>query len=468
MSIIESLILNTADDGSVKPSNGSKGNFLLDLMKTYKDNPEELTKLFKNLNLNEKDLDKITLQDKDAQSLKKLIDDLKQSLKEEKTANLKDFPKPDIKNSKEKLNEKIVKDIKTDSTESEILKKLINETPISNKELEDKINKLFTDNKKNESDNSSENIAELINSNPNTSLSTDKNALEEKIVNVTKKMITSQQTLENIKFSENDVKEFKEIKTFKELVDFANKKELNISKIVISYEKNPPKQNIQQFLPKNKIALKTDKLNSLKKDLKFNNKNTVSKETPKNILSSLIKQTKDTLKPEEQLNINALKDTVADNKEKHTQSRNVKTDSITQNSGFSVDQLKQNIHKAKQSIQHFSSRLKEAIDNYKPPISKLSMELHPKELGKVEVTLVHRGDNLQIQINSNNTAVSFLHSQQQELRQNLINMGFTDVNMSFNQQQDQGNKEYRQNQKFGNNNSEENDELIIEIPYQYA
>ena len=96
------------------------------------------------------------------------------------------------------------------------------------------------------------------------------------------------------------------------------------------------------------------------------------------------------------------------------------------------------------------------------------MELHPKELGKVEVTIVHRGDNLQIQINSNNTAVNFLHSGQQELRQNLINMGFTDVNMSFNQNQQQGNKEYKQNQKFSNNQNEDSDELIIEIPYQYA
>jgi len=46
-------------------------------------------------------------------------------------------------------------------------------------------------------------------------------------------------------------------------------------------------------------------------------------------------------------------------------------------------------------------------------------------------------------------------------------MGFSDVNMSFNQQnqQQKGNKEYQQNQKFKQKNE---DELIIEIPYQYA
>jgi hypothetical protein len=46
-------------------------------------------------------------------------------------------------------------------------------------------------------------------------------------------------------------------------------------------------------------------------------------------------------------------------------------------------------------------------------------------------------------------------------------MGFTDVNMSFNQNQQQGNKEYKQNQKFSKND-EKYDEMIIEIPYQYA
>ena len=139
----------------------------------------------------------------------------------------------------------------------------------------------------------------------------------------------------------------------------------------------------------------------------------------------------------------------------------------TQNTQI-ISQLKHNILKAKESLKHFASNLKEAIENYKPPISKLSMQLHPKELGKVEVTLVHRGDNLQIQINSNNTAISFFHSTQQELKQNLINMGFTNVNMNFNQNQQQGNKEYKQNQKFSKNENDEYDEMIIEIPYQYA
>jgi flagellar hook-length control protein FliK len=161
----------------------------------------------------------------------------------------------------------------------------------------------------------------------------------------------------------------------------------------------------------------------------------------------------------------------ADNVNKNSKkdlNNDYKTNNFNIQNSQTVTMLKANILKAKESLKHFTLNLKEAIENYKPPISKLSMELHPKELGKVEVTIVNRGNNLQIQINSNNTAISFFHSTQQELRQNLINMGFTDVNMSFNQNQQQGNKEYKQNQKFFKNENEEYDEMIIEIPYQYA
>jgi flagellar hook-length control protein FliK len=239
-------------------------------------------------------------------------------------------------------------------------------------------------------------------------------------------------------------------------------------------------------LPKQKIELKTSNKNKLSQTKKVS---IVSKKQNLNILTSLIKNNDTFTKKETARHIksdfdmlNANESEKQSNIKSFANNNNDKTEpnlkkdlpelKTDNNSNIQNHQtlttLKTNILKAKESLKHFTSNLKEAVENYKPPVSKLSMELHPKELGKIEVTLVHRGDNLQIQINSNNTAISFFHSTQQELRQNLINMGFTDVNMSFNQNQQQGNKEYRQHQKFSKNENEEYDEMIIEIPYQYA
>ena len=115
------------------------------------------------------------------------------------------------------------------------------------------------------------------------------------------------------------------------------------------------------------------------------------------------------------------------------------------------------------------SSLKEAVENYKPPLTKLSLELHPKELGKVEVVIRHQGENLNIQINTNNTTtINFLTAQQNELKNSLVNMGFTNINMNFNSN-DQNRKHNKQNQ-FQNISeiSNEEDELVIDFTYKYA
>ncbi|EHA0517538.1 flagellar hook-length control protein FliK, partial [Campylobacter coli] len=50
----------------------------------------------------------------------------------------------------------------------------------------------------------------------------------------------------------------------------------------------------------------------------------------------------------------------------------------------------------KETLQHFSQDLKAAMEQYKAPITKLSITLNPHNLGEVEVTLVQRGNNLHI------------------------------------------------------------------------
>ncbi len=97
----------------------------------------------------------------------------------------------------------------------------------------------------------------------------------------------------------------------------------------------------------------------------------------------------------------------------------------------------------KETLQHFSQDLKAAMEQYKAPITKLSITLNPHNLGEVEVTLVQRGNNLHINFNSNTNAMNLFIQNQAEFKNSLINMGFTGLEMNFS---DQGKREQNQNQ----------------------
>ncbi|MGI7863184.1 flagellar hook-length control protein FliK [Campylobacter jejuni] len=98
---------------------------------------------------------------------------------------------------------------------------------------------------------------------------------------------------------------------------------------------------------------------------------------------------------------------------------------------------------SKETLQYFSQDLKEAVDQYKAPITKLSITLNPNNLGEVEVTLIQRGNNLHINFNSNTNAMNLFIQNQAEFKNSLVNMGFTGLEMNFS---DQGKREQNQNQ----------------------
>ncbi len=97
----------------------------------------------------------------------------------------------------------------------------------------------------------------------------------------------------------------------------------------------------------------------------------------------------------------------------------------------------------KETLQHFSQDLKAAMEQYKAPITKLSITLNPHNLGEVEVTLIQRGNNLHINFNSNTNAMNLFIQNQAEFKNSLVNMGFTGLEMNFS---DQGKREQNQNQ----------------------
>lgn len=116
------------------------------------------------------------------------------------------------------------------------------------------------------------------------------------------------------------------------------------------------------------------------------------------------------------------------------------------------------IAQSRETLNHFSQRLKEEIANYKPPFSKLSMELNPQELGKLEITITKKGKELQVNVNANNpNALQAFIQNQSEFKTTLTNIGFNSVELNFSQGDSQQQKERKeeQNQKGNKNGFEE-------------
>ncbi|EFN2905285.1 flagellar hook-length control protein FliK [Campylobacter coli] len=142
------------------------------------------------------------------------------------------------------------------------------------------------------------------------------------------------------------------------------------------------------------------------------------------------------------------------NKETFTQEQTkTHSENIDKNSLDELNSLVKDLNKVtqnnarnitpKETLQYFSQDLKEAVDQYKAPITKLSITLNPNNLGEVEVTLIQRGNNLHINFNSNTNAMNLFIQNQAEFKNSLVNMGFTGLEMNFS---DQGKREQNQNQ----------------------
>ncbi|MGL2489028.1 flagellar hook-length control protein FliK [Helicobacter pylori] len=87
----------------------------------------------------------------------------------------------------------------------------------------------------------------------------------------------------------------------------------------------------------------------------------------------------------------------------------------------------------KETIKHFTQQLKQEIQEYKPPMSKISMDLFPKELGKVEVIIQKVGKNLKVSVISHNNNLQTFLDNQQDLKNSLNALGFEGVDLSFSQ-----------------------------------
>ncbi len=122
---------------------------------------------------------------------------------------------------------------------------------------------------------------------------------------------------------------------------------------------------------------------------------------------------------------------ISENKEKTKE-----TNSSTQNAqnAQASDKTSENKSTApKETIKHFTQQLKQEIQEYKPPMSRISMDLFPRELGKVEVIIQKVGKNLKVSVISHNNSLQTFLDNQQDLKNSLNALGFEGVDLSFSQ-----------------------------------
>ncbi|MFP6095116.1 flagellar hook-length control protein FliK [Helicobacter pylori] len=122
---------------------------------------------------------------------------------------------------------------------------------------------------------------------------------------------------------------------------------------------------------------------------------------------------------------------ISDNKEK-TKETNNSTQNV-QNTQASDKTSENKSIAPKETIKHFTQQLKQEIQEYKPPMSKISMDLFPRELGKVEVVIQKVGKNLKVSVISHNNSLQTFLDNQQDLKNSLNALGFEGVDLSFSQ-----------------------------------
>ena len=269
--------------------------------------------------------------------------------------------------------------------------------------------------------------------------------------------------LQDIKPSNNDIKIPKEILTqpiFKEI----SKKQFSTQQLIqaretkeISSKTKTPKsradETLSSLLSGDKVKKSVSKETT---DISITSTKVATPESKNNItkgLESLLFQQSD--------------ETSTDAHDTSDSSTTTKTDSLA--SVHKAESLEVKLNEAKQMIKYLSHDVKQAIDDYKSPFTRIKVQLNPQKLGEVDLTVVQRGKNLIVNLSSNNAAINTLAMNVNELRTQLNNTGINNATFNFNSQSEQQSSsehnhqnEQRQAQKEYNHfeNEEQNEEIL--------
>ncbi len=273
---------------------------------------------------------------------------------------------------------------------------------------------------------------------------------------VSKQEVKIQSNIQNIETNKSELKQEIKIQSNTQNIE-TNKEKMKIDKNnSIQKDTEVKKEKIDE--PKIEKNIEPNSVNENKKETKIKNfqqniniqKSSNSKEI-NNLISKEIKTEEASEKVDKEKDIQPIE----------------KTEQTTETKTHNVDKTKHTTD-VKKTFSTFAQEFKEKVENYKPPLMKIKMELNPKGLGEVDVTLINRGNNLQVNINSNSSTIAMFMQNQTEFKNSLVNMGFADLQMNFGEGQKK--EQDSHNQKNGKNvfehfeDEEEQDGFEMIIP----
>lgn len=118
---------------------------------------------------------------------------------------------------------------------------------------------------------------------------------------------------------------------------------------------------------------------------------------------------------------------------------------------------------ARQLVSQLSADVKEAMESYKPPFTKLSMKLNPERLGDIDVVMIQRGNNVHINLSSNGLALGLLQQNSADLKAALNNAGLGDATMNFSSNGENRNPQEQQQQHSTSEHYAEMSKLLDDI-----
>ena len=441
-------------------SNGLQGNFPTDKEKINNIlNSEQAIKDFKNVK-SIKDILKV------AKKYDIKIENFEISQKDDDLIDLQDKSKS-IPMQKTSTKEKINKQIQT---------KLQNNI-VSNLNKTDK--KIITKDSKSLKSSPLEHLIQTKKSDPKDLSNSKKITIENEKIQIKNSNKNKQQDVQLSKNSINKQQDINKVKNKHSAVQTNQEIPIEIN------EKNQQKSiNIQQvnIKAKDKKDKKTGKFDSKEKKITIADETkNVSKTDSSEIFNKLKSFTKDNKtihkmqtvektilhKTQSKTEHIVTEDNSSSNKENNIFTKNDISIQHTANTHHAENK----VISSKQTINQFANDLQEQIKNYKPPIMKVKMTLSPKDLGAVDVSMINRGNSLQVTISSNTNTMAIFTQNQAEFKNSLVNMGFTNLNMNFNsngngsnKNSNDSNKNTKSYKEQSEQESENTDFIDITIP----
>jgi hypothetical protein len=255
--------------------------------------------------------------------------------------------------------------------------------------------------------------------------------IDNKLISKDKESLATQNILSKIIHHDKDKKGSEKITTLTSLLS-KETKEVKGENIPLNELKNEQKKALsiktettkmgEKSIEREEGVIETEIENFQPKKLQKSSQNRLS-----SLLNSdpTTKETKASAQPiiKEEATLKVENETKEPSTEKHAHLGEIKSET--------VHKTKETVD-VKKSLNTFAMEFKEKVEAYKPPMMKINMQLSPKNLGDVDVTLITRGNNLHVNINanSNNTLALFVQNQA-EFKNSLVNMGFSDLQMNF-------------------------------------